>query len=206
MTLTGIPELFCLTTTLNYSAASTKIGRYDNGIITAEFWPNIPQMADNKTLNRSGEAYRFVKSKFSVAARLTRSLSDFDMTNPYSPPPIPASALNAKSTESQPVWAVRVGIVFCALTTVGFLLAAFVLIPQAIRLSNDATQFPRQFQNSNDVAIRASWVLGIACILLAFINIAGATIAYRRRIYVAWSIIGASVASFTGLAIIFRPA
>ena len=127
------------------------------------------------------------------------------MPNPYSSPTTPASASNAQSQESQPVWAVRVGIVFCALATVGFLLAAFVLIPQAIRLSNDATQFPTQFQGSNDAAIRASWVLGIASVLLAFSNLAGAIIAYRKHIHVAWSIVGASVASFIGLAIIFRP-
>ncbi len=132
-------------------------------------------------------------------------LSDVELPNPYSTPTASASASNAQSQESQPMWAVRVAIVFCTLTTVIFLLAAIVLIPQAIRLANDATQLPTQFQSSNDAAIQGSWLLGIASVFLAFSNLAAAILAYRKQIYVAWSILGASAASFIGLAIIFKP-
>ena len=157
----------------------------------------------------NGLAYRVPpsasrSSKFKPAFPQTdlNAFTSFDMSNPYSSPTEKVSASNEPSPS---VWGVRFGALFCGIATFGFIGAAVLLIPQAIRLSNDALQFPPEFQSSNDAAIRGSWVLGIASVCFACLNLVGVIMACRKRVYLAWTIVMASFLCFVGLAIFFRP-
>ena len=127
-----------------------------------------------------------------------------NMSNPYKSPDT-VDALSDGVSGRTTSWSTRIPIVLCAIAIAYFLFAAALLIPQAFRLANEATQLPVQFRNSSDAEIRGSWILGVFSVLFAALSASGVMFAMRNRIRSSWCVLGISILGFVGLAAVFRP-
>ncbi|MDG2013644.1 MAG: hypothetical protein P8J33_09070 [Pirellulaceae bacterium] len=95
----------------------------------------------------------------------------------------------------------------CLLAIVAFVGCSCFLIPQAMRFQRHAEEIPAQFSNSLETAVaQGSWVIGIACVVLAITSIIALILSIRHRIILAWSLIAVCAAVFVILAAVFQPA